>query len=77
MPTAADRVVDDALDLPSDARIGLVDRILASLNLPTRPDIDKMWAEEAERRIAQIDRGEVQLIPGEEVFAKIRRKYAR
>jgi putative addiction module component (TIGR02574 family) len=77
MPTAADRVVDDALDLPSDARIGLVDRILASLNLPTRPDIDKMWAEEAERRIAQIDRGEVKLIPGEEVFAKIRRKYAR
>jgi putative addiction module component (TIGR02574 family) len=77
MPTAADRVVDDALDLPSDARIGLIDRILASLNLPTRPDIDKMWAEEAERRVAQIDRGEVQLIPGEEVFAKIRRKYAR
>jgi putative addiction module component (TIGR02574 family) len=77
MPTAADRVVDDALDLPSDARIGLVDRILASLNLPTRPDIDKMWAEEAERRVSQIDRGEVQLIPGEEVFAKIRRKYAR
>jgi putative addiction module component (TIGR02574 family) len=77
MPTAADRVVDDALDLPSDARIGLVDRILASLNLPTRPAIDKMWAEEAERRVTQIDRVEVQLIPGEEVFAKIRRKYAR
>jgi hypothetical protein len=45
-------------------------------NLPTRPDIDKMWAEEADRRIAQIDSGEVELIPGEEVFAKIRRKYA-
>jgi putative addiction module component (TIGR02574 family) len=76
-PTAADRVVDDALDLPSDVRIGLVDRILASLNLPTRPDIDKMWAEEAERRVSQFDRGKVQLIPGEEVFAKIRRKYVR
>ncbi len=77
MPTAADRVFGEALDLPADVRIGLVDRILASLNLPTRPDIDKMWAEEAERRVAQIDRGEVELIPGEEVFAKIRRKYAR
>lgn len=77
MPTAADRVVDKALALPADARIGLVDRILASLNLPTRPDIDKMWAEEAERRVAQIDRGEVELVPGEQVFAKIRRKYAR
>ena len=77
MPTAADRVVDEALDLPADARIGLVDRILESLNLPTRPDIDKMWTEEVERRVAQIDRGEVELVPGEEVFAKIRRKYAR
>lgn len=77
MSTAADRVVEEALDLPADARIGLVDRILASLNLPTRPDIDRMWAEEAERRLAQVDRGEVELIPGEEVFEKIRRKYAR
>jgi putative addiction module component (TIGR02574 family) len=77
MPTAADRVVDKALDLPADERIGLVDRILASLNLPTRPDIDKLWADESERRVAQLDRGEVKLVPGEEVFAKIRRKYAR
>ena len=77
MATAADRVVDEALELPADARIGLVDRILESLNLPTRADIDKMWAEEAERRIAEIERGEVKLIPGEEVFAKIRRQYAR
>ena len=77
MPTAADRVVEEALDLPADARIGLVDRILSSLNLPTRPDIDRMWSEEAERRVAQIDRGEVELIPGEDVFDKIRRKYSR
>ena len=75
MRTAADRVVDAALELPAEARIGLVDRILASLNLPTQPDIDRMWAEEAERRAAEIDRGDVDLVPGEEVFAKIRRKY--
>ena len=76
MPTAIDRVVDEALELPADERIGLVDRILARLNLPTHPDIDKMWAEEAEKRVAQIDRGAVEMIPGAEVFAKIRRKYA-
>jgi putative addiction module component (TIGR02574 family) len=77
MPTAADKVVDEALELPAEARIGLVDRILASLNLPTRPEIDRLWAEEAERRVAEIDRGDVALVPGEDVFAKIRRKYAR
>ena len=77
MPSAVDRVVGEALELPADARIGLVDRILVSLNLPTRPEIDRMWAEEAERRVAEIDRGEVNLVPGEEVFARIRRKYAK
>jgi len=76
MPTVAERVVEEALDLPADARIGLVDRILASLNLPTRPDIDRLWAEEAERRVAEVDSGAVKLIPGENVFAKIRGKYA-
>ncbi len=77
MPTATDKVVEKALELPAEERIGLVDRILASLNLPTRPDIDKMWSEEAERRVAELDRGEVDLISGEEVFANVRRKYAR
>ncbi len=77
MPTAADSLVDEALKLPAEARISLVDRILESLNLPTRPDINRFWAEEAERRVAEIDGGEVELIPGEDVFAKIRRKYSR
>jgi putative addiction module component (TIGR02574 family) len=77
MPTAIDKVVEDALELPADARIDLIDRILVSLNLPTRPDIEKMWAGEAERRVTEIDCGEVELVPGEEVFANIRRNYAR
>jgi len=77
MPTVADKVVDEVLELPAEARIGLVDRILASLNLPTRPEIDRLWAEEAERRVGEIERRQVKLVPGEEVFTKIRRKYAR
>jgi putative addiction module component (TIGR02574 family) len=70
-------VVNEALSLPSDARMGLVEKLLSSLNLPTRPEIDKLWAEEAERRVAQIDRGEVALVSGEKVFERIRQKYRR
>jgi len=57
--------------------MSLVEKLLASLNLPTHAEIDRLWAEEAERRVSQIDRGEVELISGDEVFAKIRRKYQR
>ena len=77
MTAVINRVVEEVLELPAEVRINLVDKILVSLNLPMQPDIDKIWSEEAERRVAEIDRGEVELIPGEEVFAKIRQKYAR
>lgn len=77
MAEVADKVFNDALSLPSDVRMSLVERLIASLNLPTYAEIDRLWAEEAERRISQIDRGEVKLISGDEVFAKIRRKYQR
>ena len=74
MAIVADKVFDDALSLPSDARVVLVERLLESLNLPTQAEIDRLWAEEAERRISEIDQGDVDLIPGDAVFAKIRQK---
>ena len=77
MTVVADKIFNEALSLPSDARMSLVEKLLASLNLPTHTEIDRLWANEAERRVSQIDSGEVELISGEEVFAKIRRKYQR
>jgi putative addiction module component (TIGR02574 family) len=77
MAVVADKVFNEALSLPSDARMSLVEKLIASLNLPTYADIDSVWAEEAERRVSQIDRGDTELISGDEVFAKIRRKYQR
>ena len=65
MPTLANKVFDEALSLPADTRIGLIERLVSSLNLPTQPEIDRLWAEEAERRVAEIERGDVELIPGE------------
>lgn len=77
MTTVAKKVFDEALSLPAETRVVLIERLLISLNLPTQPEIDHLWAEEAERRISQIDKGEVRLVPGEKVFADIRKKYRR
>jgi len=77
MVITMEKVMDEALSLPVDARIGLVEKILKSLNLPTRPEIDQLWAEEAERRVEEIDNGNVELLSGEEVFTRIRNKYGR
>ena len=77
MSAAIEKVLDEALSLPAEARIDLVEKLLESLNLPTQEEINRIWAEEAEHRVSQIDKGEVGLISGEEVFARIREKYRK
>jgi len=77
MTAMTDRVTEEALSLPADIRLTLVEKLITSLNLPIDKDIDRLWAEEVERRISQIEAGEVRLVPGEEVFSKIRAKYGK
>jgi len=77
MPIVAKKVLDEVLQLPADARVSLIEQLLTSLNLPTQPEVDRLWAKEAERRIAQIDRGRVKLLSGQKVFSDIRKKYQR
>ena len=37
-------------------------------------EIEQAWLAEVERRVGEVDRGEVELIPGDEVFARLRRE---
>lgn len=75
MGIATDKLLEEALLLPADERASLVEKLLQSLNLPTEAEVDRLWVEEAERRVSQIEAGEVEVIPSEQVFAKIRAKY--
>jgi putative addiction module component (TIGR02574 family) len=62
---------DEAISLPVESRMQLVEKLLRSLN-PTQKEIDKLWAREAEKRVEEIRTGNVKTIPGEKVFKKIR-----
>ena len=77
MPTPVEKMFDEALSLPTEMRAELADRLLGSLNIPTRSEIDEAWAEEAERRLQEVADGSVKPIPGEEVFRELRAKYGR
>ena len=72
-----DKITEDALSLPAESRLILIERLLKSLNLPINEDIDRLWAKEAEFRISQIESGKTKLVPGEEVFSKIKEKYQK
>ncbi len=68
-----DELLNAAISLPVELRAQLADALLKSLN-PARAEIDELWAAEAERRVAEIEAGKAELIPGEEVFAKLRKR---
>lgn len=68
-----DELLKEAISLPVELRVQLADALLKSLN-PARAEIDELWAAEAERRVAEIEAGKAELIPGEEVFAKLHKR---
>jgi putative addiction module component (TIGR02574 family) len=65
-------ITDFALSLPADERARLVRRLLDSLDAVPSAEVEQIWHEEASRRAGQIDRGEVTLVPADEVLARAR-----
>ncbi|MCF6268285.1 MAG: addiction module protein [Melioribacteraceae bacterium] len=75
MNALTNKVAAEAMLLPSNERIILVDELIKSLNLPLQDSIDKAWAIEAEKRVEELNNGTAEAINGEEVFRKIRSQY--
>ncbi len=71
-----DELLKEAISLPVELRVQLVDALLRSLN-PAQAETDELWAVEVERRIDEIDAGQAELIPGEEVFARLYQRRGR
>lgn len=63
----------EALHLPPAERARLVERLIASLDAD--PEVEEAWAAEVERRQAQIDSGEVSLLSGPEVLARLKAEF--
>jgi len=74
MHSTAD-IIHEAESLPVEERTLIVDSLLRSLN-PPNSEIDEKWAAVARRRLQELRSGSVQPIPGEEVFARIRQRFA-
>ena len=60
----------EVLSLPPVQRSHLLDRLLASLDPDTGWELE--WAQEADRREAEIAAGKSSWLPGEEVVARLR-----
>ena len=72
MPTTAEQLYKEALSLPLEARADLTERLVATLVEEIPNEITRAQLHEVHRRIAQVDSGEVALIPGDEALARVR-----
>jgi hypothetical protein len=75
MPSAKE-IVEQAELLPVEDRVLVVDSLLRTLN-PPDTEVDRKWAEVANRRLAELRSGRVAPLPGDEVLARARERFAK
>jgi len=64
------KLIEEAASLPVEERAIVVDTLLRTLNQP-ESEIDKIWADVARVRLAELRSNSIKSIPGDEVFDKI------
>lgn len=66
----------EALQLTPDLRANLIAALVHSLASLSETQLESLWLDEAERRDREMDEGRVRGVPGAEVLARIRARYA-
>lgn len=65
-------VLEEALKLTVNERAEVAEKLIASLDEVPDTDVEQAWQEEIQRRLQQVERGEVKTIPWEEVQRRLR-----
>ena len=69
MSQTAEALSAQALQLPPDERLALVEHLLDSLDVPDT-SLEALWTAEANDRLAAYRRGEIRAIPLSDVLGK-------
>jgi putative addiction module component (TIGR02574 family) len=67
MSTTGDKLASEIRALPDVEKLRLVDAILTDLD---KPEIDRIWADEARKRWAAYKAGRIPIVSYEDVMAK-------
>ena len=83
MARSAEKIYQDFLQLSEDERELLLLRLKHEVrgsrgnNGWASPEIEQSWMDECDRRVKAMDRGEMEMIPADEVYRRIRERLAR
>jgi len=73
MSTSIEEIEAEALSLSMGERARLVEKLIASLDAD--PEIENAWAIEVEKRHAEIESGQVSMLPGDEALTKLKAEF--
>lgn len=76
MTQAIAHILEEAEQLSTAERAELTERLVESLVHQIPPDVEAAQVAEVCRRIAQVDAGEVSLVPGHEALSSVRQLVA-
>ncbi len=77
MSRKAEDVFADALALSDEEQQKLRELLeIRSVGDFASPEIERAWRKECDRRVEAMDRGDMELIPHDEVFKRIRRRFS-
>ena len=65
-------IASEVLELPISARAELAKQLLDSLDNISEEENDALWAQEAERRYSEYKAGNIEAVPAEQVFGRVR-----
>ena len=68
----SEEIFREAMTLSPEVRAELAERLIGSLAEDVSPEITSAHLAEVRRRIADVESGEAELIPGDEVLARAR-----
>jgi len=77
MATTVEKLVEQAMTLPSESRARLADLLVESLDADELGEIERLWAAEATRRRDEVRAGLVETVPGEEALRQVRESLGR
>lgn len=69
------KLTEEFRKLSPQEQADLLEELLAITHQLPDPEIEKAWAEEAERRIDAYDRGETTAVPVEDVMSRLKSRY--
>ena len=74
MIATIDSLFTEALTLPDDSRLQLVERLIPTIQ--SDPSLEAEQLQEVQRRMDDVRAGRVQTLPGEQVFREIEQSLA-